>query len=91
MAIDAYTDKKSLNKKYRKCYEQGIKLIVLVEEEVKSLQELCSWKSKHTKLTGRELLDMMHTLQVSYGIEFKFCKKENTGEVLVKLLKGEQI
>lgn len=90
MAIDAYTDKKSLNKKYRKCYEQGIKLIVLVEEEISSLQELCKWKSKHTKLTGRELLDMIHTLQVSYGIEFKFCKKENTGRVLVGLLTDNQ-
>lgn len=90
LICDLYTDKKSLNKKYRKCYEQGVHLIVLVEEEIKSLQELCKWKSKHTKLTGRELLDMMHTLQVSYGIEFKWCKKENTGEVLMGLLAPNQ-
>lgn len=91
MAIDAYTDKKSLNKKYRKCYEQGIKLIVLVEEEISSLQELCKWKSKHTKINGRMLLDLIHTLQISYGIKFKFCNKKDTGRVLVELLKGEQI
>ena len=91
MAIDAYTDKKSLNKKYRKCYEQGIKLIVLVEEEISSLQELCEWKSKHTKINGRMLLDLIHTLQISYGIKFKFCNKKDTGRVLVELLKGEQI
>ena len=87
---DLYTDKKSLNKKYRKCYEQGIHLIVLIEEEIKSLQELVSWRSKYTKLTGRELLNMIHTLQVSYNVDFRFCKKENTGEVLVKLLTDNQ-
>lgn len=91
MAIDAYNDKKSLNKKYRKCYEQGIKLIVLVEEEISSLQELCKWKSEHTKINGRMLLDLIHTLQISYGIKFKFCNKKDTGRVLVELLKGEQI
>lgn len=89
LICDLYTDKKSLNKKYRKCYEQGIHLIVLVEEEIKSLQELVSWRSKYTKLTGRELLDMIHTLQVSYNVDFRFCKKQNTGIVLVQLLKGE--
>lgn len=86
LICDLYTDKKALNKKYRKCYEQGIHLIVLVEEEIKSLQELVSWRSKYTKLTGRELLDMIDTLKVSYGVDFHFCKKENTGEVLVQLL-----
>lgn len=87
---DLYNDKKSLNKKYRKCYEQGIKLIVLVEEEISSLQELCKWKSKHTKINGRMLLDLIHLLQISYGIEFKFCNKKDTGEVLVGLLADNQ-
>ena len=83
---DLYSDKKAFNKKYRKCYEYGIHLIVLVEEEIHSLQELCKWRNNHTKLTGRELLDMIQDLETSYNVEFRFCNKNKTGAVLVELL-----
>lgn len=84
---DLYSDKKAFNKKYRKCYENGIHLIVLVEEEIHSLQELCKWRDKHTRLTGRELLDMIQDLENSYNIEFRFCNKNKTGYALVELLR----
>lgn len=63
----------------------------LMEVIERASQELCEWKSKHTKINGRMLLDLIHTLQISYGIKFKFCNKKDTGRVLVELLKGEQI
>lgn len=90
LANDLYRDKLAFNKKYKKCLKDGIKLIVLVEQEVKSLRELVSWKSPYTKITGRELLDMIDTVRLSYGVDFLFCAKETTGENLIRLLKGEK-
>ena len=90
LASDLHRDKLALNKKYKKCLKDGIKLIVLVEEKVNNLNELVAWKSKHSRINGRLLLDMIHTIQVSYGVKFVFCDKKNTGETLLKLLKGSK-
>ncbi len=89
LANDLYRDKLAFNKKYKKCLQDGIKLIVLVEEEVKSLNDIVKWKSSHGKISGRMLLDLMQTVQRSYGIEFKFCRKEEVGQAIIQLLKGE--
>lgn len=90
LANDLYRDKQSFCKKYRKCLKDKIKLIVLVEQEVKSLRELVSWKSKYTKITGRELLNMIETVHLSYSVDFKFCDKKNVGENIIALLNGDK-
>ena len=84
-ANDLYADKKSFNKKYKKCYKQNIKLYVLIEEKVKDLR---CWTSKVTKISGRFLLELMHDLEISYGVCFVFCDKQDTGKILIDLLKG---
>ena len=86
LANDLYTDKLAFNKKYKKCLKDGIKLIVLVEEKVNNLNELVAWKSKHSRINGRLLLDMIHTIQVSYGVKFVFCDKNDTPIKLLQLL-----
>ena len=88
LAGDLSKDEQALDKKYRKCYEQGIKLIVLIEEPFGSIQEIASWKNPHGFVNGRKLLDKMHRLKMMYGIDFMFCDKNRTGETLIKLLKG---
>ena len=88
LAGDLSKDEQALDKKYRKCYEQGIKLIVLIEEPVGSIQEIANWKNPHGFVNGRKLLDKMHRLKMMYGIDFMFCDKKRTGETLIKLLKG---
>jgi len=89
LANDLYRDKISFNKKYSKCYHNNIKLVVLVEEEIKSMKELLSWTSKHTKINGRMLYNMIHTLKVSYGIRFMFCDKKDTCKNIIRILNGE--
>lgn len=86
LAQDLHRDKLSFNKKYKKCYKDGVKLIVLVEEMVQSNRDIMSWKSKYTKITGRYLFDMITDLRISYGIKFIFCDKKDTGRVLIDLL-----
>ena len=87
LANDLYRDKKDLNKKYKKCLHDKIKLIVLIEEPIKDISELKSWQSKHSKINGRLLVDLIHTLQISYGIRFIFCHPNDTGAKILELLK----
>lgn len=86
LASDLHRDKLEYNKKYRKCFEQGIKLIVLVQQPIVSLSQILKWKSKHSNITGRYLYELMERLRLSYGIQFKFCDKKNVGKVVRDLL-----
>jgi predicted peroxiredoxin len=86
LAKDLYQDKKSFNKKYKKCYEQGIQLYVLVEQEIKSLNDILSWSSPHSKISGRMLYDMIDRVRKSYGVKFVFCRKENVAQTIINIL-----
>lgn len=85
-ANDLYRDKLAFNKKYKKCLKDGIKLIVLVEEPIKSKADLVKWQNPHGKVSGRMLLDLINRLRLSYGVKFYFCHKKDTGKYLIKLL-----
>ena len=89
LAKDLYQDKKAFNKKYKKCYEQGIELWVLVEEKINTLDELANWHNEHTKVNGRMLIDMIHRLKVSYGVRFKFASRQESPKILIEILKKE--
>lgn len=86
-ANDLHRDKLAFNKKYKKCLQDGIKLIVLVEQPIKDLNELIKWKSKHSRINGSYLVDMIHTVKVSYGVSFFFCSPQKTAQKLLELLK----
>lgn len=89
LASDLYLDKLAFNKKYKKCLKDGIKLVVLVEEEVASLEDLRKWESYHSRLNGSILLEMIHTIKVSYGVRFVFCSPKKTAQTLLSILQGE--
>lgn len=89
LCSDLYRDKTEFNKKYRKCYEQGIELYVLVEQEIKSLNDILSWSSPHSKISGKMLYDMIDRVRKSYGVKFVFCRKENVAQTIIKILQGE--
>ena len=86
LASDLYKDKIAFNKKYRKCYDNGIQLYVLVEQEVKTLRDIVTWSSPHTRVNGRLLLDMIDRLRKSYGVKFVFCPKNQTAYNIIKIL-----
>ena len=80
--------------------ELGIKLIVLVEENFSNVFALKYWKPKIWKygpnkgkpvsqMKGETLMKILLTMQNRYGVEFRFCKKEDTGATIVKILKEE--
>lgn len=86
LSSDLYRDKTEFNKKYRKCYEQGIELYVLVEQEIKSLNDILSWSSPHSKISGKMLYDMIDRVRKSYGVKFVFCRKENVAQTIINIL-----
>lgn len=89
LASDLHKDRLAYNKKYKKCYQDKIQLFVLVEEKVNSLDEIARWKSKHSRINGAYLLEMIHTIKVSYGVRFVFCSPKETAQMLLHILKGE--
>lgn len=92
LANDLVNDRQALNKKYKKCFKQNIKLYVLIEETgYKSLLDVKNWvnpytKDKKIKMTGKKLMNEMFRLEVSYGIKFVFCDKKYTGKALISIL-----
>lgn len=87
LACDLHRDKLALNKKYKKCLKDGIKLIVLIEQPIKDLNDLLKWKSRHSRINGSYLVEMIHTIKVSYGVRFVFCSPQKTAQKLLELLK----
>ena len=90
LATDLYKDKIAFNKKYRKCYDNKIQLYVLVEQEVKTLRDIVTWSSPHTRVNGRLLLDMIDRLRKSYGVKFVFCPKNQTAQKIIEILTSEE-
>ena len=88
LAKDLYQDKVNFNRKYRKCYENGIELYVLVEQEITSLNDILSWSSPHSKISGKMLYDMIDRVRKSYGVKFVFCRKENVAQTIINILTG---
>ena len=86
LSSDLYRDKVQFNRKYKKCYENGIELYVLVEQEIKSLSDILSWSSPHSKISGKMLYDMIDRVRKSYGVKFVFCRKENVAQTIVNIL-----
>ena len=82
--------------------EQGIQLIVLVEEVPPygkvDLWEVPRWKSSNqwhrygdpmTLVDPKTLHKAMLTLTVRYGVKFRFCTRRQTPLRVIKYLKGE--
>ena len=71
----------------KRAKESGIKLIVLIEgTKAKSIKDLATWKSKYSAHTGKWLTDRMFELTVTYGVEWKFCEKNQTAKRILEIL-----
>ena len=90
LSNDLYRDKVAFNKKYKKCLDNGIELYVLVEQEIKSLNDILSWSSPHSKISGKMLYDMIDRVRKSYGVKFVFCRKENVAQTIINILQGDK-
>lgn len=89
LAADLHKDRKVYGKKYKKGLKAKIRLVVLIEEPIKNFEELSKWRSIHSKMTGRYLVDLIDEVEYSYNIKFYFCDKKHTGEMIIKILEGK--
>lgn len=74
-------------KECRRAKEQGIRFIVLVEgNNYKTVSDVRTWKSKYSKHTGIWLEREMFLLFMAYGVEWQFCRKDQTAKKILELL-----
>jgi len=82
--------------------EQGIQLIILVEQEVPygkvELWEVPRWKTNDrfhrigdpmTRVNPSAFAKALRTMTEKYGVKFRFCSRSKTPETVIKYLKGE--
>jgi ERCC4-type nuclease len=70
----------------------GIHLVVLIEDNtVSNYEELLQWTNpqpNRSALTpnGERCYKVMKAMEYSYGVEFQFCKKKDTGKRILQIL-----
>ena len=70
----------------------GIHLVVLIEDNtVANWDELLKWTNpqpNRSALTpnGERCYKVMKAMEYSYGVEFQFCNKKNTGKRILQIL-----
>lgn len=71
----------------RRAYEAGIKLVILIEQRgITCHDDVAAWRSKHTGVSGAELLKRMFRLEMAYGVRFMFCDKRSCGRRIMEIL-----
>lgn len=71
--------------------EQNCRLIVLIEDfKRKEIKDVIGWQSKYSRHTGRWLNDKMFNLTITYGVEWMFCRKSETAQIIMKVLNYEK-
>ena len=82
------TDSARFWREVRRAKETGLQLIVLVEcsAAIRSVRDVVKWRSEYTHVTGSRLANEMTRLELSYGVQFRFCDKRNTGRMILALL-----
>ena len=89
----SYRDRKRFISEIKRANDVGIKLIFLVEHggAIRTLRDVQGWYNPRLKvspmaMSGDRLYKVLSTLQKTYGVEFQFCKKCDTGKRILELL-----
>lgn len=81
-------DKSRFWREVRRANAKKVKMIVLCEHSrnIKSIEDVSNWHSKFSPVSGRNLMNEIYRVHISYGIEFLFCDKKNTGREIIRIL-----
>lgn len=73
--------------------EAGIQLVILCEHGrgIRSLEDVERWQNPRRRtspkaMNGDRLAAILRTMKVRYGVEFRFCDKNETGKKIVEIL-----
>ena len=81
-------DKSRFWREVRRANAKKVKMVVLCEHSrnIKSIEDVSSWHSKFSPVSGRNLMNEIYRVHISYGIEFLFCDKKNTAKEIIRIL-----
>ena len=81
-------DKSRFWREVRRANAKKVKMVVLCEHSrnIKSIEDVSSWHSKFSPVSGRNLMNEIYRVHISYGVEFLFCDKKNTGGEIIRIL-----
>ena len=75
----------------KRAKSNGIRLIVLIEgTSCKTVEDVKRWRSKYSNINGSWLFKQMKNLSYAYGIEWRFCRTNQTAKEILKILEGDQ-
>lgn len=64
-------------------------IFLIGENNIKTIEDIKNWSSKHTKVTGDTLYKIMNTFKEHHNCRFIIVPKKKMGEMIIKLLGGE--
>lgn len=93
LASNVFQDHDRFRRELIKAQDNEIKLIILCEhgEDIECLEDVIFWENPRLKkspkaIDGQRLYKILTTIERKYGVQFEFCKKEDTGKRIVELL-----
>ena len=73
--------------------EAGVRLVILVEHggKIRSIEDVYGWRNPRLNespycLSGPRVYAMMKTYEARYGVEWAFCRKQDTGKRILDIL-----
>ena len=91
-SMDLFRDHRRFRDECQLAKDCEIRLVVLIEDNtVGSYDELLKWTNpqpNRSALTpnGERCFKVMKAMEYSYGVEFQFCKKKDTGKRILQIL-----
>ena len=74
----------------KRAFDNKQRLVVLIEgTNYKSVEEIKTWTSKYSVHTGRWLANEMFKLTMAFGVEWQFCRKNETPKKILEILDYE--
>lgn len=96
VCINLCQDRPRFVRELKRAQDAGIKIVFLVEHGrgYKTLEDVQKWVNPRSKVSpmaanGERLYRVMLALRNTYGIEWRFCTKAETGKEIVKILGGD--
>lgn len=77
-----------INREIERAKQDGCKkfIFLISETKIKSIEDILSWSSPHTKVRGETLLKIMATMKKKYDVNFIICSRKNMAKKIVELL-----
>ena len=96
VASNVVQDRKRFIREVDRCNRAGCHMIVLIEHggTIRKLDDVIRWKNPRIRVSplavsGERLFKILKQMELTYGIEWQFCSKAQTGKKIIELLRGE--